>query len=612
MESSVDSLLDLWRLLLGAETWPVLARPEALWLLILPLALALWRRQRRARLDAYADPELHDWAFAAATTGGRRRKGGVLATRLLWVLFWLFSVLALADPRLAQDRESPEEARAPLLFVVDGTAAMTGRDVEPNRIERAVMLIELLAESQPRRPMGLLRSVDTAGVMLPPGPDASLLDFYAGHLPDLVGDRLVARPDRAFALAAEMPTLEGGAVIWLTSADGRQFAGELGSLVLAGAEGLAERGIPLFALSMARERTPLFKEGQPRRNDDNEVIVSVPAFDRVAELAELAGGEARRTGVLQDDVAFLRERIDALPAPARSAETVEGYRSLAVLALWVAMVALIIHLVLEWGARTRPGRGWRFGLVVLFAVLAPIVFTVAGAAPLIDESEREAYLDQAWQAFEAGEFARAQSDFDRVAGFNARLGSGLAAFRRADYPHAVERLQAASWLAETDPQRLLALFNLGNALTLARRYGGAVDAFEAALAIDPDFDDARTNRDLVEALRGGAQEESLEPTPEFQGYESMLRREIVESDGAEMAEEMLEAEGSGQGGAVAEQAPGEREAFALDEGLLGGARKKLERIEDRPVPPMDGLLRQQPYKSGVRQGLTGDKKEAGP
>ncbi|MFI9651646.1 tetratricopeptide repeat protein [Guyparkeria halopsychrophila] len=611
MDDPLHSLIDLWDLLLGAETWPVLARPEALWLLVLPLALALWRRQRRARLDAYADPELHDWAFAGTSISGHRHRWAGLVARLLWVLFWLFAVLALADPRVAQDRESQEEVRAPLLFVVDGTAAMTGRDVDPNRIDRAVMLIELLAESQSGRPMGLLRSVDTAGVMLPPGPDANLLEFYAGHLPGLMGDRLVARPDQAFSLAAEMRALEGGAVIWLTSADGRQFAGEAGSRVLAAAERLAERDIPIFAVSMARERTPLFKGGQPRRNDDNEVIVSEPAFERVAELAELAGGEARRTGVLQDDVAFLRERIDALPAPARSTETTEGSRSLAVLALWVAMVALIIHLVLEWGATTGQGRGWRFGLVVLFAVVTPVVFTVAGASPLVDESEQKAHLEQAWQAFEAGEFARAQSAFDRVAGFNARLGSGLAAFRRADYPHAVERLQAASWLAETDQQRLLALFNLGNALTLARRYGGAVDAFEAALTIDPEHDDARSNRDLVEALRGGAQEESLEPTPEFQGYESTLRRELAEDDGAEMAEAMLEAEGSGQGGAVADQAPGDGEAFALDEGLLGGARKKLERIEDRPVPPIDGLLRQQPYKSVVRQGLTGDETEAG-
>ncbi|QGT79428.1 tetratricopeptide repeat protein [Guyparkeria halophila] len=600
MNASVDSLIDLWGQLLGTDTWPVLARPEALWLLVLPLGLALWRRQRRARLDAYADPELHDWAFAG-TTGRQRRRGLPWVGRLLWALFWLFAVLALADPRVPEESQSPQESRAPLLFVVDGSSAMSGRDVEPNRIERAVMLIELLGESISAHPTGLLRSVDTAGLMLPPSPDGNLLTFYAQHLPGLVSDHLVARPDRAFELAAEMSAMDGGAVIWLTAADGRQFAGERGSRLLAAAKRLAERDIPLFAVAMARERTPLFRDGQPRRNDDNEVIVSEPDVTRVAELASLTDGVARQTGVLAEDAAFLRERIDALPAPSRSLESVEGYRSLAVLALWVAMVALVIHLVLDWGL---PGaRRWRLAAIVLVAVLAPVVFTVAGAAPLVDEVEREAHLDQAWQAFEAGEFARAQIEFDRAAGFNARLGSGLAAFRRADYPHAVERLQAATWLAETDEQRLLALFNLGNALTLARRYRGAVDAFEAALRIDPEFEDARTNRDLVEALRGGAQEESLEPTPEFQGYESILRREIVEDDGAEMAEEMLESEGSGQGGAVAEQPPGDGESFVLDENLLGGARKKLERIEDRPVPPLDGLLRQQPYKSTVRQGL---------
>ncbi|MFW5833175.1 MAG: hypothetical protein ACOCYE_03640 [Pseudomonadota bacterium] len=605
MDSSVDSLIDLWHLLLGAETLPVLAHPEALWLLLVPVGLALWRRRRRTRLDAYADPELRDWAFAGTTGSAARARGARRAAWALWILFWLFAVLALADPRVAEDRESSEESRAPVLFIVDGSAAMSGQDVDPDRSERAVMLIDLLVESLAARPMGLLRSVDTAAILLPPSPDSRLLSFYVSHLPDLVGDQLVVRPDRALELAAEMSALQGGAVVWVTSADGRQFAGEAGSRVLAAADRLAERGIPLFAIAMARERTPLFKDGQPRRNDDNEVIVSEPAFDRVAEVASLTDGAARQTGVLAEDADFLRERIQALPTPSRSPDTVEGYRSLAVLALWGAVVALVIHLVLDWAL---PGtRRWRVAAIVMAVVLAPVLFTVAGAAPLVDEVEREAHLDRAWQAFEAGEFARAQSDFDRAAGFDARLGSGLAAFRRADYPHAVERLQAASWLAETDEQRLLALFNLGNAMTLARRYRGAVDAFEAVLAIDPEHDDARHNRDLVASILGGGREEADEERPEFQGYDSNQPREVDETQGAEMAEELLESEGSGQGGAVAEQERGDGEAFALDEGLLGGARKKLERIEDRPAPPLDGLLRQQPYKSIVRQGLVDDE-----
>ena len=56
------------------------------------------------------------------------------------------------------------------------------------------------------------------------------------------------------------------------------------------------------------------------------------------------------------------------------------------------------------------------------------------------------------------------------------------------------------------------------------------------------------------------------------------------------------ASGSAEGG----------EPFRLNEGLLQGARKKLERIEDRPRPVIEGLLRQQPYKSVVEQRLSGE------
>lgn len=605
MNDRIDSLIDLWGLLFSMDVWPVLARPEAFWLLLVPVALALWGRRRRARLDGYADPELRPWAFASSSTGGRSRWTGV--ARLLWAAFWLLAVLALADPRLPQEGESAGETRAPLLFVVDGTATMSGRDVQPDRIERAVMLMELLIESQPERSMGLLRSVDTAGVLLPPSPDATLLAFYARQLPGLVDDRLVARPDRAFRLATEMEALAGGAVIWLTSADSRQFAGERGSRVLAATERLAERGIPLFAVSLARERTPLFKDALPRRNDDNEVIVSKPAFERVAELAGLTDGAARRTGVLQDDAAFLREQVEALPAPPRASEMLEGYRSLAVLALWPAMAVLLLYLWLEWGG--AAGRGRRAWLVGGLLLLLPLLFTAAEAAPVVEETERAGHLERGWTAMEAGEFARAQSAFDRATGFTARLGSGLAAFRRGDYPHAAERLQAAAWLAEDDEGRMLALFNLGNALTLAGRYGAAVSAFDAVLANDPEHTDAKHNRDLVASIRGAGVDERDEPQPEFQGYESVPERSVDETEGARMADEFLEAEGSGQGGQLADQSPGEGTAFALDEGLLSGARKKLERIEDRPRPPIEGLLRQQPYKAVVRDELTGGEAE---
>ncbi|MBN2871802.1 MAG: tetratricopeptide repeat protein [Halothiobacillaceae bacterium] len=610
MNERADSLMALWSLLANAETWanPVhglslgLAHPEAFALLLVPAALAWWQWRRRARLDHYADPSLRPWAFAAGPrrAGTRARIGRVLR-QTLWLLFWLSAALALADPRLPQAGDTPGEARAPLLFVVDGSAAMSGRDVDPNRIERAVLLMSLFVETDPGRPMGLMRYSDTAGVLLPISDDPGLLGFYADELPGMVDTRLTARPDRAFELASRIEALDGGAVVWLTSGDARQFAGEQGSRVLAAAERLEARGIPVFAVTIARESTRLFRDGQPLRDNDNTELRSQPRFERVAELAELTGGAARQTGVLRADVAFLVDALADLPSPPLPEDALERRTSIAVLALWLAMVFLALGLWLEWGAGGR----WRGGLAVLLIVLAPVAFTVAQAGAVVDTQVRSQALDEGWAAFQDGEFARAQAAFDQATGYAARLGSGLTAYRRADYPYAVDRLQAATWLADEPEERMLALFNLGNALVLTGRYRAAVSAFDAVLALDPEHGPAVRNRQLAATLAQEPQQGADENQPGFRGYSLQQPDPIDETQGARMSEQLLEGEGAG-GGSTAASATGDGQSFRLDEGLLQGAEKKLERIEDRPRPVIEGLLRQQPYKAVVERRLSGE------
>ncbi|MGM0517944.1 MAG: VWA domain-containing protein, partial [Pseudomonadota bacterium] len=572
MNESVDSLAVLWSQWFAHDGWVALARPEAFWLLLVPLALALWRHRRGRKVADYADAELHPWAFAGSSdrSGLGLSKGGAATT---WWLCWLFVVLALADPRVPHE-EGAVETKAPVLFIVDGSAAMTGRDVSPSRAERADLLIELVAERSPGHAFGLLRSVDTAGLLLPPSEDRGLLDFYSTQLRGMTaGDPpRVAQPAAAFRGAASMAALEGGAVVWLTGADERQFAGEAGVRLLDAAESLSERGIPVLAVPLARETTPLYREDQPLRDAENRVVTSTPSFERVAEVAEFTGGEMRRTAVLSEDAAYLAERIAALPAPPAS-DGLEGYRSLAVLALWVAFVWLSIHLWLEWGP---SGRSLRTAIVVLGLVALPVVFTVAGAAPVVDADSQRAYLQEGQAHLDEEDFVRAQTAFDRASGYAARLGGGLAAYRRGDFPHAVDRLQSAVWLAETDQQRLLALFDLGNALVLAGRYLAAVSAYDAVLLRAPDHEPALQNRHLAAALANAARQGvNEEEKPGFRGFEAQRPDPVDETLGARMSEEVLEAEGSGRGGRVADQPAADGDAFVLNEALLQGARKKL-------------------------------------
>ncbi|WP_247709551.1 tetratricopeptide repeat protein [Guyparkeria sp. SB14A] len=274
---------------------------------------------------------------------------------------------------------------------------------------------------------------------------------------------------------------------------------------------------------------------------------------------------------------------------------------MAVLALWAAMAMLALALWVEWGGGGRR----RTLLAVLMIGLAPVAFTTAHAESVVDAPSRAALLDEGRSALGQQEFARAQAAFDRATGYTARLGGGMAAYRRADYPHAVDRLQAAVWLADSPRERMLALFDLGDALVLAGRYRAAVSAFDAVLALDPEHVPASINRRIAARLAQAAQRGADEKQPSFSGNALEQPKQIDPNRGARMSQQMLEGKGAG-GGATGGRTVDEAKPFRLDEGLLQGARKKLERIRDRPRPAIRELLRQQPYKGTVGQRVSGE------
>jgi Ca-activated chloride channel family protein len=189
--------------------------------------------------------------------------------------------------------------------------------------------------------------------------------------------------------------------------------------------------------------------------------------------------------------------------------------------------------------------------------------------------------------------------FSASKGYAARLGNGVAAYRRADFTFATTQFQMASWLASTPAEQALALFNLGDALVMTGQYEAAFDAFSAVLTIQPKNKDAQKNRDLVDKFRKSISKNEND-SPKFKGYQSATYGYYHEPKTSKMDQEVQQSSGgvNGAGGpATATQKPGT--PFALTEAIGASARKKLDLVNDQPAPLLDGLLRQQPYHTPV-------------
>ncbi|HUX82764.1 MAG TPA: VWA domain-containing protein [Halothiobacillus sp.] len=586
---------------------PQLAEPRWLLILVLPLGLLFWRWRQRRRLVHYADPALAPWA--TVRQGGGRSLWRQRAMRLLLALFWLMLTLALADPRVPKSATAHMQILPPVLFVLDDSAAMSVQDVSPDRLGRSLQLIRLLIPNLADRRVGLMVYADQAGLLLPPSPDHDLLRFFLTQIPALAHPVAAPRPDRAFSVAADLADLKGGAIVWLTSGDEASFSGTLGSDQLAAAERLKQAGLRLIAVTEAGAGGPMLADGQPIKDNEANPLSSRPAPQRVAELARLTGGAATTTTTLPADAAFIDHEIQAMPELPPRNQTAKQTRSLHSLPLLIALLCLIGAGLMGFPPVSRRTSSRLTGLSAVMA-MATVLSATGGIVPTpvqaaepaestggLNAQTNRLRLAQADLALVGGDFAQAQVLFSASKGYAARLGNGIAAYRRADFTFAATQFQMASWLASAPAEQALALFNLGDALVMTGQYDAAFDAFSAVLAIQPQNKDAQKNRDLVDKFRKSISKNEKD-SPKFKGYQSATYGYYHEPKTSKMDQAVQQSSGgvNGAGGpTTVTQKPGT--PFALTEAIGASARKKLDLVNDQPAPLLDGLLRQQPYQA---------------
>lgn len=131
----------------------------------------------------------------------------------------------------------------------------------------------------------------------------------------------------------------------------------------------------------------------------------------------------------------------------------------------------------------------------------------ASSSPASAWNWRDLWLrkdQQAAQALQNGNFSQAAKMADDP------LQKGVAAYRQGDYSRAAQDFSQG--------RGSLADFNRGNALAKMGRLEEAIDAYKAALDEQPDLEDARANRDLVEQLlRQQQQQQQQQQSSDGQG-----------------------------------------------------------------------------------------------
>lgn len=446
-----------------------------MWLLaIIPWLLAsIWLFRQFGRQSNWrhvVSPELLPYLLQ---DNRQTRKAWAL---ILMVLGGILSIIALAGPTWEKISQPVFRQDHALVIVLDLSRSMDAQDIKPSRLQRAHFKITDILKSRREGQTALVVYAADAFTVSPLTDDDETI---LAQLPALTTDLVPAqgsRVDRALALAEQLlkqASQTHGQVLLITDEVDRQAG-------IASASNLAQSGYRLSILGVGTaEGAPIPVSGGMLK-DGNGNIVIARLLDNVLRETALAGGGHYVS--MTSDESDLNEL--AINDYARlNHESTQEQDQLA--DNWKEVGPWLLLPVLPLAALA-----FRRGLLVIALILLLPLPPPANAADFKNQ------LDNFWQGLWKTPDQQAQELFNQkqpqqaAEQFQSPGWRGSANYQSGNYEQALQDFQT---LNGAD-----ARYNEGNALARMGRYEDAIKAYDKALELQPENEDAIHNRQLIE------------------------------------------------------------------------------------------------------------------
>jgi Ca-activated chloride channel family protein len=318
------------------------ARPAALALVVLPVALAAWRRRRSVALDVPAIAE------------GR----ATLLARLAWIpgllsaLGLAAAAAALAGPRRPVRRALPGPPGVAIAIALDVSGSMAAEDFHPrNRLDVARTVVADFVRGRPDDPIALLAFAGNARTVCPATEDhdallALLAPLDGAKFADgtAIGNAIATGVSRLKALPARSRVL-------VLVTDGASNAGQIDPDTAAGIA--SAYGVRVHTVAVGKGgRVPItvtVRDPETGRTEKRRIEANLEVDEPLlARIAQKTGGRFFRA----TDAAAMREifgAIDALEKSPTPRRWQMGWEDLSRYPTLAAAAALLLSVVLGAG-----------------------------------------------------------------------------------------------------------------------------------------------------------------------------------------------------------------------------------------------------------------------
>ena len=416
-------------------------------LVLLPLCLALWWLPSAGR-SAWV--RMMDKPLARALIVNQPRK----ITRVLpWMM--MTGIIGLAGPAWQRQLPAALTPQSNVMVVLQQDNAMLASDLAPDRHQRMQSKILSLMAQMPGTRFGLVVYQSGAWLTTPLTVDQ---DFYALFLhaqsPALLPAGEGSGLQAALALAMKnMPSPPRSIILVADNIDERD------------ARWLTKQSLPLQIWVPGTARGGTLPEKYASRGTDTRL--------NVARFEQIRDGGIPVTLVTSDDSDFsaIRSHIQQSVSAQNNARIDLHWRNSG----WLAVIPILIIVLL-----------WRRQLFCWLLIAPLLMWQPAGHAA----SWLDAWVSpdiQGQQAFARGDYTTAAQRFTDP------LRQGIAWYRAENYPAAT----AAFHQAEQTPEALLWT---GNSYAQQKQWQQALNSYDRALSLRPDWQLAQDNRAKIAAI----------------------------------------------------------------------------------------------------------------
>ena len=443
-----------------------------LWLLALvPLLLLLWRL---ARSDAGGDVwrglvDAHLLRQLLSDDTGRVRR---LPLALLG-LGWLLGVLALAGPTWQRLPQPVYQAQQYRVLALDLSPSMNATDMPPSRLAHARFELQDLLHRAREGQTALLAYGAEPYVVAPLTTDTATISAQVPSLnSDLLPVKGSRRTDLALEKAGELLSQAGapdGEVILITDGLDHPAAAD------EAARKLRSQGyrVSVLGVGTAKGAPVALDNGGFLKDSSGAIVLPKLQQEVLRELAGVGGGQYVKAGLDDRDIEAL------IPSgPNRFARQADRQQTQS--DQWREAGPWLLLLLLPLAALAFR-RGWLGSLVLVVLVMPP--------PPAQAFAWQDLWLrpdQQAAQDFAAGHHEQAAQRFERTD------WRAAAAYASGEYDQALQDLDGLNG-PRTD-------YNKGNTLARLGKLEDAVKAYDQALTTNPNDEDARHNKALVQRL----------------------------------------------------------------------------------------------------------------